>query len=1268
MKVLLVLCAALACAWSGRDCPELMIDSCRCASERSKEFNRRSVRVKVVCDDADLTETMPPGSVPNTTVSLILSNNKISALKNNSFLGLRALERLDLSSNLISRISPGAFHGLTALRRLDLSNNRIGCFSADMFLDLTRLSKLNLSGNIFSTLPEGLFTHVPSLRELHVGTDSLFCDCQLRWLLSWIRSHAVRVGNKSVCMYPTRLHGLELCSLQERQLRCDGPLELPVLQLIPTQKQLVFPGDRLPLQCTASYLDPSVRLSWSHKQRPVHTLEDRGLYVEDSIIHDCCLITSELILSNIDAAVSGNWQCHVTSSRGNSSIGMEIVVLETTALYCAAERVSSNKGDFRWPKTLAGFMAFLPCAVSSSSPAPQEKRAWPSSDSAPQEKRAWHRCDRTGRWAEHDYNQCSYVSESTRRLHELTQMSVNVSSALMVAQQLSSLTSRAALFGDMMDVIFVTHLVERLTRLVDHVRELSDLVLDVASNMMAVEEHVLWMAQDEARACTRIVQCVERIADLALGANTTSISKVSANIALEVLTLRVDALMGLLCTVVQRPPLLPPVANAGHSSALSEHNTLLNFRCHTVNISGSAMRQLNQNTVAIASIHFPLAGTRSGENCTCKLQLIVFRNGKLFPCTGNSSNLADDGKRRSVSTPVAFTKLDGCSPGSPVQPVTVALRHFSLGVDPTAAYWDFDLLDGHGGWRAEGCHITGSAHNTTTIHCARHNNLAVLMDLKKVLSFPPYPGEFLHPVVYACTAVMLLCLFASIITYIVHHSSIRISRKGWHMLLNFCFHTALTFAVFAGGINRIKYPIICQAVGIVLHYSSLSTMLWLGVTARNIYKQVTKKPQQAPDGDRKPPHPKSPMLRFYLVSTGVPFMICGVTAAISMENYGSGEQTPLCWMKWEPSLGAFYGPGGFIILVTCVYFLCTFIQLCKHPERKYELKAVSEEKQRLSDVHQGEPASGQCHGGCPGLINPSMLANEHSFKAQLRTTAFTLFLFVATWTFAALAVSLGHFLDMIFSCLYGAFSVTLGLFVLIHHCAKRDDVWHCWCACCPGRRPSDVCHGHKVNINGDCHLDAGKHAHCSCRTQDHVTCLTPVSPCCAAMHTQQLLEDETSTHVLLHADPEGYRPAMRLHRCSKPVRTKTRRQRELTFRIPSGADGASAHSSRANSPHTHICHLAHEEHHVCPHEALALCHHHHVCCAKDELLDTGESFLCGCGKLAGDDMHHAHIELHARRQSLANQNGILKGSAQALYPSDCTGNIRTGPWRNETTV
>ena len=41
-------------------------------------------------------------------------------------------------------------------------------------------------------------------------------------------------------------------------------------------------------------------------------------------------------------------------------------------------------------------------------------------------------------------------------------------------------------------------------------------------------------------------------------------------------------------------------------------------------------------------------------------------------------------------------------------------------------------------------------------------------DLRTVLSLPPPPGELLHPVVYACTAVMLLCLLASAATYIVH--------------------------------------------------------------------------------------------------------------------------------------------------------------------------------------------------------------------------------------------------------------------------------------------------------------------------------------------------------------------------------------------------------------------------------------------------------------------------------------------------------------------
>lgn len=140
------------------------------------------------------------------------------------------------------------------------------------------------------------------------------------------------------------------------------------------------------------------------------------------------------------------------------------------------------------------------------------------------------------------------------------------------------------------------------------------------------------------------------------------------------------------------------------------------------------------------------------------------------------------------------------------------------------------------------------------------------------------------------------------------------------MLLNLCFHIAMTAAVFAGGITLTGYLIVCQAVGtgaegwspraaaargcsatrraqhgevsprrdprtvtggdaamaaappyppiaslpqvgIILHYSSLSTLLWMAVKARVLYKEVTWKAPRQPDGDASQPAPR-PMLRY----------------------------------------------------------------------------------------------------------------------------------------------------------------------------------------------------------------------------------------------------------------------------------------------------------------------------------------------------------------------------------------------------------------------
>lgn len=52
-------------------------------------------------------------------------------------------------------------------------------------------------------------------------------------------------------------------------------------------------------------------------------------------------------------------------------------------------------------------------------------------------------------------------------------------------------------------------------------------------------------------------------------------------------------------------------------------------------------------------------------------------------------------------------------------------------------------------------------------------------------------------------------------------------------------------------------------VGITLHYSSLSTLLWMGVKARVLHKELTWRAPPPQEGDSAPPAPH-PMLRYML--------------------------------------------------------------------------------------------------------------------------------------------------------------------------------------------------------------------------------------------------------------------------------------------------------------------------------------------------------------------------------------------------------------------
>uniref|UniRef100_A0A8D0XTY5 Adhesion G protein-coupled receptor A2 n=1 Tax=Sus scrofa TaxID=9823 RepID=A0A8D0XTY5_PIG len=782
--------------WGAPGCP-VPIRSCKCSGERPKGLSGGSsnpARRRVVCGGGDLPEPPEPGLLPNSTVTLLLSNNKITGLRNGSFLGLSLLEKLDLRNNVISTVQPGAFLGLGELKRLDLSNNRIGCLSSETFQGIPKLLRLNISGNIFSRLQPGVFDELPALKVVDFGTEFLTCDCRLHWLLPWARNRSLQLSERTLCAYPSALRAQALGGLQEAQLRCEGALELHTHHLIPSLRQVVFQGDRLPFQCSASYLGNDTRIRWYHNQAPVEGDEQAGILLADSLIHDCTFIT-------------------------------------------------------RWPRTLAGITAYQSCLQ-------YPFTSVPLSGGAPG-TRASRRCDRAGRWEPGDYSHCLYTNDITRVLYTFVLMPINASNALTLAHQLRVYTAEAASFSDMMDVVYVAQMIQKFLGYVDQIKELVEVMVDMASNLMLVDEHLLWLAQREDKACSGIVGALERIG----------------------------------------------------GAALSPH----------------------------------------------------------------------------------------------AQHISVELSTFPR-------------------------EVGGS-------------------------------GAGLHPVVYPCTALLLLCLFSTIITYILNHSSIHVSRKGWHMLLNLCFHMAMTSAVFAGGITLTNYQIVCQAVGITLHYSSLSTLLWMGVKARVLHKELTWRAPPPQEGDAAVPAPR-PMLRFYLIAGGIPLIICGITAAVNIHNYR--DHSPYCWLVWRPSLGAFYIPVALILLITWIYFLCAGLRL-RGPLAQSPKGGTSrvplepgEELRGSTRLRSSGPllsdSGSLLAAGSAGVATPGPPEDGdglYSPGVQLGALVTTHFLYLAMWACGALTVSQRWLPRVVCSCLYGVAASALGLFVFTHHCARRRDVRASWRACCP---------------------------------------------------------------------------------------------------------------------------------------------------------------------------------------------------------------------------
>ncbi|XP_053646740.2 adhesion G protein-coupled receptor A3 isoform X2 [Cherax quadricarinatus] len=1011
--------------------------------------------LRVSCHDhlriTSLTDIWPH-CLPPTTTDLDLSGSGLTGLPAGILSHLPALEKLYLRKNEISVIEPGAFTNLTNLRKLDLSNNV-----------LTSLDAAQMSG-------------LRRLRRLDLVQTQLVCDCGLTWLAEAVATKRLNISRGSKCYRPRALNGTHIKKLTPDQLQCHGP-GLSVVELEPGLDQVVFAGDSLRLRCRVTSAEEGHRVWWargdahivprkpaSNSSATVTGYLDQhhqrgGAIVKTTYMPEA--IESMVEIRELNGTHSGDWSCLVQGEQGNHTRTVSIYVIAHDTKYCPMNETSNNRGTYVWPRTVAGVTVELGCA--GLVPPHQRGPKFPAkaAGTIPSLRVAKHTCSVEGFWHALNTSDCPFVSDTTKILEQFASTNVFASKRGLVesAKSLRNFTRDGKILRDAVDIVFLAKTVEQYTNLLGTLsgpKETASALIDIVSASMSTAKELLYTAEVLDGACQRLLNCLWDVATY-----FPTLNRGAHHLEMHQFSRQPETFSGLTCNWYRR----------------SVHSTERHFRCNTNNYS---MLYSSDDEIMDAQIQVPSSlfsreqlrilnvseeETESPSTpTTVQLQFFVYDTAKLFPrvLVGNSDTWE-------ITSPVIGARVSDQEEELQLEDsVYVTLRSAIYSHSILPVWWKQNATSNQGNWTSEGCKIVRMLNSLVVFRCDRLAHFALLQDMAALhrsqegargAEFrPSAPG------VYVGSAVCILFLMASIVTWAAHHHRIATMNKNKHSLMNTWIALLLLVTLFTVGVYQTENQQLCQGIGVALHYLTTCVLLWIIVTVTNLYKKVTKAlrpPVPVEDSPPDIPLPPKPMLRFYLVGWGIALILCGISAAVNLQQYAGYSY---CFLAWGPSLGAFYAPTAALAFILSTFFLLTHCML-RSLRANYPEVTGATETTELELLDANSPNSENANA--PGEEELSIASRDttvsvsdgqHSPLTQLRAHVVTLLLFILTWAAAAITTAapfasvIPHH-TTIFSIIYAICASSLGIFIFVFFCVSRNDVWEAWreCSCALNR-------------------------------------------------------------------------------------------------------------------------------------------------------------------------------------------------------------------------
>jgi len=158
--------------------------------------------------------------------ALNLERNALDDVSDDAFNGVNdTLSSLSLLNNVMTTFPTRALAQLTKIRVLDVGFNLMTSLPVDAFRSMKMLTLLALDGNPLATLRSETFAHLNgSLRGLSLGGSALHCDCNLRWIATWIRDSDLQVTSRErspqFCGSPPALRPRSFYQLAPQDFKC----------------------------------------------------------------------------------------------------------------------------------------------------------------------------------------------------------------------------------------------------------------------------------------------------------------------------------------------------------------------------------------------------------------------------------------------------------------------------------------------------------------------------------------------------------------------------------------------------------------------------------------------------------------------------------------------------------------------------------------------------------------------------------------------------------------------------------------------------------------------------------------------------------------------------------------------------------------------------------------------------------------------------------------------------------------------------------------